>query len=62
MSCKRKEDPSSAYFSCHTDITIPYGELGSIKSVKKDGTKISIIENGRFVLPGTEELNKPFDN
>ena len=26
-----------------------------------DGEMIPIIEDGRFVLPGTEELNRPFD-
>ena len=29
ISILRKEDPSKAYFQCHTDITIPYDELGS---------------------------------
>ncbi|HIT89480.1 MAG TPA: aminopeptidase [Candidatus Merdenecus merdavium] len=61
ISKLRLEDPSKAYFQCHTDITIPYGELGSIKAVKGDGSKVTIIENGRFVLPGTEELNKPLE-
>jgi aminopeptidase len=61
VSCKRREDPGAAYFGCHTDITIPYDELGSVKVVKADGSRISILENGRFVLEGTEELNKPFD-
>lgn len=28
VSILRKEDPSRAYFGCHTDITIPYEELG----------------------------------
>ena len=46
---------------CHTDITIPYEELGSIRVVDEDGKELSIIENGRFVLPGTEELNEPLD-
>ncbi len=55
----RKTDPSKAYYGCHTDITIPYDELGSIRVIKEDGTKISIIEDGKFVLPGTEELNIP---
>ena len=27
----------------------------------KDGEKITIIENGRFVLPGTEALNEAFE-
>ena len=61
ISCKRKENPQEAYFSCHTDITIPYDELGEIRAVRPDGTSVVIIEKGRFVLPGTEELNKPLD-
>ncbi|RKM61220.1 leucyl aminopeptidase [Butyrivibrio sp. CB08] len=61
ISCKRTTNPSEAYFSCHTDITIPYDELGSIRAVRADGSSVTIIEKGRFVLPGTEELNKPLD-
>lgn len=61
ISCKRKENPKEAYFSCHTDITIPYDELGEIRAVRPDGSSVVIIEDGRFVLPGTEELNKPLD-
>lgn len=61
VSILRKTDPSKAYFNCHTDITIPYDELGRIVAVAKDGTKTDIIVNGRFVLPGTEELNKALD-
>lgn len=57
----RKEDMSKAYFNCHTDITIPYDELDKITVIKKDGTEIDIIADGRFVLSGTEELNKPLD-
>lgn len=60
-SIRRKEDVSKAYFGCHTDITIPYDELGSILVIRPDGTEIPLIENGRFVLPGTEELNEPLD-
>lgn len=60
-SVLRKEDVSKAYFNCHTDITIPYDELDSITVVRPDGGRISLIEKGRFVLPGTEELNRPFD-
>lgn len=58
-SILRKEDLSQAYFNCHTDITIPYDELDSILAVKSDGEAIAIIEDGKFVLPGVEELNKP---
>ena len=57
----RKEKPSEAYFNCHTDITIPYDELGELTAVRKDGTRIAIIKEGRFVLPGTEVLNAAFD-
>lgn len=60
-SAGRKEDPSSAYFNCHTDITIPYDELGELTAVRKDGVRIPIIKDGRFVLPGTEPLNEAFE-
>ena len=60
-SLKRHEDYSKAYFNCHTDITIPYHELGSIRVIHADGSVVSLIENGRFVLPGTEELNAALD-
>ena len=60
ISEMRKEDVSLAYYGCHTDITIPYDELGSIRTIDEEGEMTSIIENGRFVLPGTEELNEPF--
>lgn len=59
-SILRKTDISKAYFNCHTDITIPYDEIGGIYSVHADGTRVVIIKNGRFVLPGTEILNEPF--
>lgn len=61
ISILRKEDPSKAYFQCHTDITIPYDELVSIVVVAKDGTETEIIRDGRFVLPGTEILNEPLN-
>ena len=60
VSILRKEDLSKAYFGCHTDITIPYKELGLLTVMNEDGTETPIIRDGRFVLPGTEELNKPF--
>ena len=60
ISEMRKDDVSLAYYGCHTDITIPYDELGSIRAVDDDGGMISVIEDGRFVLPGTEALNEAF--
>jgi leucyl aminopeptidase (aminopeptidase T) len=62
ISARRKEDVSKAYFNCHTDITIPYDELGRIAVVHRDGSTIDIISDGRFVVPGTEALNEPLDN
>lgn len=61
ISLLRKTDPSKAYFNCHTDITLPYDELKEIAVYRKDGSSIPIIQHGRFVLEGTEELNKAFD-
>ena len=53
----RKEDPSKAYYGCHTDITIPYSELGDIIAVCRDGKMLEVIRNGKFAVEGTEALN-----
>lgn len=60
VSVLRKTEPGKAYYNCHTDITIPYDELSLIEIVRKDNTTEKIIVDGRFVLPGTEELNEAF--
>ena len=59
ISILRKEDVSKAYFQCHTDITIPYEEIAEIAVVTKEGKRILLLQDGRFVLPGTEVLNEP---
>lgn len=61
VSILRREDPGKAYFGCHTDITIPYEAIGHIQVIRSDGSRIPLIENGRFVLPGTEKLNEPLE-
>lgn len=61
VSALRKTDIKKAYFGCHTDITMPYDELGEITAVRKDGREITIIKDGRFVLEGTELLNEPLE-
>lgn len=61
ISALRHEDMERAYFNCHTDITIPYDELDKITVIRPDGTTIDIIDDGRFVLAGTEKLNEPLD-
>lgn len=60
-SILRKEDPAKAYFQCHTDITIPYDELGALYGVAEDGTEIWIIRDGKFVLEAAELLNAPLE-
>lgn len=60
VSILRKQDVSKAYLGCHTDITIPYDELDAIWVETQEGGKIFIIQDGKFVLPGTEPLNAPF--
>lgn len=59
ISALRNEDMTKAYFNCHTDITIPYDELDKITAICPDGREIAIISDGKFVVPGTEELNIP---
>ncbi len=61
ISAKRNEDMTKAYFNCHTDITIPYDEISELTAVCLNGEEKPIIVNGRFVLKGCEELNRPFD-
>lgn len=60
ISALRNTDRSKAYFHCHTDITIPYDELDYIRVHCGDGQILSVIEGGKFVVPGTEELNEAF--
>ena len=61
-SLLRKEDMSKAYFNCHTDITIPYDELGAITVIRPDGSTADIIRDGLFRVEGAEELNEPLLN
>ena len=60
VSLLRDTDVNKAYFQCHTDITIPYDELGELLVLTKTGERIPIILNGQFVLAGCEELNRAF--
>lgn len=57
---KDEEKKEQAYFQCHTDITIPYDELGRLYGVTPEGEEIDFIVKGRFVLAGTEMLNEAF--
>ncbi len=62
VSLLRHTDRSKAYLNCHTDITIPFEELGEISAVTEDGRKLPIILNGKFTVEGCEELNLPLEN
>lgn len=57
----RDTNPAEAYFNCHTDITIPYNELAQIVAISKEGKEITLIQDGKFTLPGVEELNRPLE-
>ena len=61
FSLLRGEHPSKAYFGCHTDITLPYEELGLLAVADENGILREILRDGRFVLPGTESLNEDLD-
>ena len=58
ISLLRKTDLAKAYMNCHTDITIPYNELAEISVIRADGTKIPVLEDGKFVVAGAEGLNQ----
>ncbi len=63
VSALRNTDPAKAYMNCHKDITIPYNELGEIKVYDAKGKLVgTIIKDGRFCVPGTEELNAPLES
>jgi aminopeptidase len=61
VSIFRKTDMNKAYTNKHTDITLPYEELAYITAVSQSGQRFDIIRDGRFVVPGTEVLNKPLE-
>lgn len=62
ISALRHSDSLKAYFGCHTDITIPYDELGRLYGVCENGDIVDIIRDGKFVLKGTEALNEPLES
>lgn len=57
-TAQRKVD-GQVYTNIHTDITLAFDELARLDGVRADGVRVSILANGRFVLPGTELLNEP---
>jgi hypothetical protein len=61
-TAKREESMEEAYTFKHIDITVPYHSIASIAAVTPEGDQIEIIRDGRFVLEGTEELNRAIDD
>ena len=59
---RKTERKAEAYTYIHKDIVMPFDDIDFITAILKTGEKIDIIRNGRFVVPGTEELNIPLDN
>lgn len=57
----RLNQGDEVYFNRHIDITLPYDEIKAVTGVTESGKEIPIIQNGRFVLLGTEPLNLPLD-
>ncbi|MDO4438864.1 MAG: aminopeptidase [Eubacteriales bacterium] len=58
FSILRNTEPEKAYFNVHVDITLPYDEIEELTACLNNGEKKKIIEEGRFVLDGTKELNE----
>ena len=56
---RREEDPDGAYVSYHMDITLPYEDVAFVTAITPAGERIDLIRDGKFVAPGTEELNTP---
>ncbi|MDE7298324.1 MAG: aminopeptidase [Lachnospiraceae bacterium] len=61
VSILRKTEIEKAYMNCHTDITIPYDEIGEISVLRADGSRTVLIRDGRFVIAGAEGLNAGLD-
>ncbi|MEZ7893518.1 MAG: aminopeptidase [Candidatus Wallbacteria bacterium] len=57
----RKKNIDKAYTNVHVDITLPYESIGVIEACAAGAVPVKIIENGRFILKGTEKLNEPFN-
>lgn len=60
-SALRKTDAKEAYVFRHIDITLPYESIAFISAITQAGQRTDIIRDGRFVVEGTEDFNKPFD-
>lgn len=46
------------YVNFHTDITIPYDEMGLLEGITASGGSVPIIRDGRFVPDAADKLNQ----
>ena len=54
---------SKAYYQLsHRYYDFLMMKLGELTAVRADGTRIPMIVEGRFVLPGCEKLNEAFED
>ncbi|MBN2382113.1 aminopeptidase [bacterium] len=61
-SAQRHDNFERAYTFKHSDIVIPFESIGAISVLIEGQPSVDIIRSGRFVLPGTEELNRPLES
>lgn len=54
---RNEDSDDKKYVQKHIDITLPYDEIEELYGYGKEGETIKIIKDGKFVLPGTDELN-----
>lgn len=54
---RRRHENADCYVNFHTDITIPYGEMGLLEGIRPDGGRVEIIRDGLFVPAAAERLN-----
>ena len=57
---KRAEDGEAVYYGHHIDITLPYDKVAKLSGLRQDGSEVSLIEDGKLVLQGTQNLNEGF--
>jgi len=57
----RHKTPTEAYSNKHEDIVMDFSAIDFIAAVLSNGKTVDIIRDGRFSLPGTEELNIPLE-
>lgn len=54
----KRTNGGEIYYNKHVDITIPFQDIGALYGVARGGKQYMIVQDGRFVLPGTEGLNE----